>query len=162
MAEHRPAAFYATCEVTPRARSRATRLAVSKALSLPRLHRRVVRPGSDHFLNCLTFRPARRVRSADIDDQAMATFNEQMPHISKPRRLAFGFAIQPGIRIGGRGVGVLLPVSLWTLRSALRLSPAGGSSASSLASQFTLLLCVRTLYLIKPNCIPAFRTLLLT
>src|ERR1700722_9082498 len=86
------------------------------------------RRGPDHGLCRLTFRPPRRMRGARIYDQAVTILDQQMAHIAKPRRLALGLAIQPGVRIGDRGMGVVAArltmeiafrVAAWSVRRVI-------------------------------------------
>jgi hypothetical protein len=74
---------------------------------------------------------------ACIDDQAMAIFDQQMPHIAKPRRLTFGLAIQPGVRVGGRGMGIVaarlaMEIAFSVAARAGRSGCSAGTSASGL------------------------------
>ena len=46
-------------------------------------------------------------RQAGIDQQAVAVFHQPMPDEAQLRLLAFTLAVEPGIGIGGRSMGVV-------------------------------------------------------
>src|SRR6201997_2733779 len=46
-------------------------------------------------------------RQAGVDQQAVAVLHQPMPDEAQLRLLAFTLAIEPGVRIGGRSMGVV-------------------------------------------------------
>src|SRR6201997_5866707 len=48
-----------------------------------------------------------RQRQAGVDQQAVTVLHQPMPDKAQLRLLAFTLAVEPGIRIGGRSMGVV-------------------------------------------------------
>jgi hypothetical protein len=65
-----------------------------------------------------------------IDDQRAAVLHQQMTHEAQPARLPVALAVEPGIRVGGRGVGFVRPLlAAEVARAVAPLPPAVGASS---------------------------------
>ena len=62
-----------------------------------------------------------------IDDQTVAVLHQEVTHVAEPGLLAAPLAQQPGIGIGGRGVGLVR--ALLTTEVALTVAPAASRRA---------------------------------
>lgn len=65
----------------------------------------VIRQGSDHIGRRFPLGRAGGQRQPGVDEQAMAVFHQGMTQEAEFGLLALAFAIQPGLRVGGRGMG---------------------------------------------------------
>src|SRR5271154_1544809 len=76
----------------------------------------------DHVERGRPLRGAVGLGQSRIDDQAVAVLRHQMAHVAELGLLAGAFAEQPGVRVGGRRMGVIL--SFLAVEIALGVAPA--------------------------------------
>src|SRR3954467_12770765 len=70
-----------------------------------------------HGLRRLALGGAAGMRRLGVHDQAVAVLHQQVAHIAKPGCLSSGFAVEPGIGVGGGGVCLVAPplaAEVWT------------------------------------------------
>ena len=65
---------------------------------------------------------------AGIDQQAVAVLHQPMPHEAQLRLLALALAVEPGIRIGGRGMRLVR--SLLAMEVCFGIAPAASAGGS--------------------------------
>src|SRR3954471_18264380 len=62
-----------------------------------------------HGLCRLALGGAGGMRRLGVHDQAVAVLHQQVAHIAEPGCLSSGFAVEPGIRVGGGGMCLVAP-----------------------------------------------------
>src|SRR5919202_2897179 len=90
----------------------------------------VARNPADHRLRGLPLGGAGGVCGFGVDDQAIAVFHEQVAHVTALGSLPPSLAIEPGIRIGGRGMRLIAP--LLPAEVALAVAPRAGRLVAAL------------------------------
>src|ERR1700685_3112505 len=83
----------------------------------------------DHVERSGTLSPAAGLGQSRINDKRIAVLRHQMSHVAELGLLACGFAEQPGIGIGGRGMRIV--AALLATEVTFRIAPAAPAAAFS-------------------------------